>query len=140
MSEGVSRTISLVFAQPLKASGIGEIASRLLLKLADGLSVEGIVPGHIKALLGDGDLHAVMSCTRPGKVIFQAAEKWNGATVTNLQLTIEVIVLAIPQEKVSAVVQSCWQDFLNDVGELSNSSFNHGGYLASHPHKKSCGR
>jgi hypothetical protein len=122
MSEGVSRAISLVFAQPLEASGIGEMVSRLLLRLADGLSIEEIVPGHIKALLRDGELYAVMSCTRPGKVILQATEKWSGATVTNLQLTVEVIVLTIPPEKVSAVVQSCWQGFLDDVEKLPNSS------------------
>jgi hypothetical protein len=115
--------ISLAFAQPLEASGISAIVSRLFLRLADDLSVEGIVPGHIKALLGDGDLYAVMSCTRPGKVIFQASERWNRATVTNLQLTVEIIVLTIPQDKVSAVVQHCWQDFLDEVRKLPNCTF-----------------
>jgi hypothetical protein len=119
MSEGVSRETSLVFAQPVEAGVIGEAVARLLLKLADGLSIAGIVPGHIKALLGDGDLHAVMSCTRPGKVIMQATENWSGAAVTGLWLAVEVIVPAVPQEQVDAVAESAWRDFEGDIGKLT---------------------
>ena len=120
MSESVSRAITLAFEPPLEASSISEAVSQLLLKLADGLSVEGIVPGHIKALLRDGDLYAILSCTRPGKVVLRASEQWNTATVKNLQLTIEVIVLTIAQDRVAALVESCWSVFLAIVEDLPN--------------------
>ena len=39
---------------------------KALLTASERIEVEGIIPGHLKALLKAGDVHAVLSVTRPG--------------------------------------------------------------------------
>ena len=39
---------------------------QVLLEASRRVEVEGIIPGHLKALLKSGEAHAVLSVTRPG--------------------------------------------------------------------------
>ncbi|MGD0152728.1 MAG: hypothetical protein ABSC17_03040 [Thermacetogeniaceae bacterium] len=116
--EAVSRTASLAFVPPLAAVSICELVSCLLLKLADGLQVEGIVPGHIKVLLRDDGQYAMLSCTRPGRVSLRSSTGWNEAFVAGLQVNLNVIVYAVLHDQVSSLVASCWSEFLAGLKQL----------------------
>ena len=62
----LSRSGRLAAPGPLTAGQAVERTKEVLLAVADAVAIEGIVPGHVKALLSHGDVRCTLSVTRNG--------------------------------------------------------------------------
>lgn len=103
----VSRTVELRPTRPLHAGKIEEMVSGLLLNLAERLSIRGVVPGHIKAFVTEGESYAAFSCTKPGKVVTRASKDWSGAVFARPSLSLNVVVYGPPKKEVEGLVERC---------------------------------
>jgi len=106
----VSRTVELRPSRPMSAEDLEGIVSRLLLSLAEGLSIKGVVPGHIKAFVTEGEPYAAFSCTRPGRVVTRASKNWSGAVFVSPSLSLNVAVFGPSKEEVQNLVERCLID------------------------------
>ncbi len=103
----VSRTMELKPSRPMSAEEVEKIVSRLLLRLAEGLSIRGVVPGHIKAFVTEGEPYAAFSCTKPGKVVTRASKDWSGAVFLKPSLSLNVVVFGPAKDVVQNLVEEC---------------------------------
>ncbi|HHW40914.1 MAG TPA: hypothetical protein GXX19_07175 [Syntrophomonadaceae bacterium] len=106
----VSRTVELRPPHPLSAGELEGIVSRLLLRLAEGLSIKGVVPGHIKAFVAEGEPYAAFSCTKPGKVVTRASKDWSGSVFLKPSLSLNVVVFGPAKDEVENLVEKCLVD------------------------------
>lgn len=101
----VSRTVELKPSRPMSAEEVEKIVSRLLLSLAEELSIKGVVPGHIKAFVTEGEPYVAFSCTKPGKVVTRASKDWSDAVFLNPSLSLNVVVFGPGKEEVQNLVE-----------------------------------
>lgn len=93
MQEAVVRTVRLDLHPAWPAEELGRKVDGLLLRLAEKFSIKGIVPGHIKALVSEGEQYAVFSCTRPGRVVRKPSAQWVEAVFQHPQITLNVVLV-----------------------------------------------
>lgn len=93
MQEAVVRTARLDLHPSWPAEELGRKVDSLLLRLADRFSIKEIVPGHIKALVSEGDQYAVFSCTRPGRVARKSSAQWAEAVFQHPQINLNVVLV-----------------------------------------------
>ncbi len=93
MQEAVVRTARLDLHPSWTAGELGRRVDGLLLRLADRFSIKGIVPGHIKALVSEGERYAVFSCTRPGSVSMKPSAQWAETVFQHPQINLNVVLV-----------------------------------------------
>lgn len=104
MHQAIARKLVLRLESPLASHKIGEIIEDYLLKLAESLSINGIVPGHIKVFIVEKENYAKFSCTKPGKVTIQKSPSWDTAVFYKPELSYNVIVFGMPKDEVIRIV------------------------------------
>ncbi|AFV12960.1 hypothetical protein Tph_c27950 [Thermacetogenium phaeum DSM 12270] len=113
----VSRALELRPPRPLKACEVEGMVSQLLLGLAERLSVKGVVPGHIKAFVTEGERYAAFSCTKPGKVVTRASKEWSGSVFLKPSLRLNVVVFGPGKGEVEELVERCLSELPHLRGE-----------------------
>ncbi|MDN5292783.1 MAG: hypothetical protein PWQ91_1498 [Eubacteriales bacterium] len=103
-SHAVAREIQLKFNNPLRGERLIDDLKDLILKVADAISIRGIIPGHIKAFVVEGDFYSALNCTRPGKVEIEYSEDFATSELRAPQLSLVAVISLIPKEQVANVI------------------------------------
>ncbi len=96
MPHVVSRKIVLDLQRPWSGRELGRAVGDLLQRLAEGLSIRGVVPGHIKALVSEGEVYAAFNCTCPGEVRITPSRGWEDALLFSPLFSLSVAVVGLP--------------------------------------------
>ncbi|MGB9660752.1 MAG: hypothetical protein ACPL5F_01880 [Moorellaceae bacterium] len=105
--QSIARRIKLATEGGLRGSLLCQTLKNALLKLAEEVSVQGVVVGHIKVLLTEGENFALLSCTRPSRVEIQASENMDTAMLREPVLHLAAIVANFPEEKLGGLLDQC---------------------------------
>lgn len=108
----VAKELTLDLHPPLSAQDLRGSMTSLLRSLGENLSVKGIIPGHIKAIVMEEGVFAVFSCTRPGKVTENDSRAWNDFLFSRPRLYLNVVVMGMTKEKVDEEVNRCLEELL----------------------------
>ncbi|HBI27019.1 MAG TPA: hypothetical protein DDY25_04755 [Peptococcaceae bacterium] len=112
--KAVAREVELELQHPLSFDEMGDLVEKLLLTLADDFNIKGIVPGHLKALVMEDEGYVAFSCTKPGAVTRQM-EQADLESFSRPRLLINAVIVSIPEEDVTAIVEQRLADALGMV-------------------------
>ncbi|BCV22379.1 hypothetical protein [Moorella sp. Hama-1] len=113
-SHAVAREVQLCPKTPLRGEDLSSLLTDLIRRIAEGVNLRGVVPGHIKALVTEGDAYAALSCTRPGQVDVQTSEGFARSNLRAPNLLLAAVLTLIPEERVACVVDENLELLLRD--------------------------
>lgn len=102
-----SRTGALRTTEPTTAEAAVRQTEQALLACAQAAQVEGIVPGHIKALLTGGGQKIFLSVTEPGRCCRQQSGCGGDAA---WELTVDVILAIRPPDGITSCLETLFEE------------------------------
>lgn len=94
--QAVSRILTIKGNGELTPGILADETVRMVNTLAEKLSIKDVVPGHIKALVGEGDFLAMVNCTRRGGARVKLPEGWEEADLRHPTLRLSIIIVGLP--------------------------------------------
>jgi hypothetical protein len=113
--KAVARQLTLDLQSPLSLEELESPVQDMMLRLAGAFSVRGVVPGHIKALVEEGESYGSFSCTKPDKVNRYASPQTKDALFHRPRFYLNIVLVGVPEEKVAAEADASLDEFLNSV-------------------------
>ena len=104
-----SASITLTFKESAATSpgGLLESVSDLLICIAEKVSVNDVVPGHIKAVVTGKEGYVSFNCTRPGVVLRHSSIEDEAIIPTNALIHVEVILIGFSKEIIKTYLADC---------------------------------
>lgn len=102
--QAVAKELILDLPEPWPAGRFAAGIESFLLCLAADLSLTGIIPGHIKAMVIAGDNYANFSCTKPGQVTADYSAQWPDSIISRPRLILNVVVMGLAEGAATAAV------------------------------------
>jgi hypothetical protein len=116
VQQAIARKTTLDLHPPWIAEKLGNQVSTLLLTLAAEFGIKGIVPGHIKALVGEDGRYAAFSCTRPGRINQKISPCWDESLFRHPSFSLNVVLVnEMTTEAVEDRVTECLEKSFRTV-------------------------
>lgn len=104
--QAVSRVLAIADGGSFSPGSLAREISGVVEALAGKLSLRGVVPGHIKAIVEDerGE-YAMFNCTRHGDTRATLSPGWEAAPPVKPVLRLSVTVVGLPDGEAEAAVR-----------------------------------
>lgn len=104
-----SASITVSFEERVAASQDEQLnsVSDLLICIAEKVSVNDVVPGHIKAVVTGKEGYVSFNCTKPGVVVRHSSFDAEAIIPTNALIHVEVILIGFSKENIKTYLDDC---------------------------------
>lgn len=99
------KILAIEAGEGLTSRRLGQDVGELVEDLAEQLSVRGLLPGHIKAMVGEGEEFAMFNCTHVGRTRTRFSPGWEAYSPHRPVLRISVIMVGLPEGKAEEILE-----------------------------------
>lgn len=116
MHNSVSITVSFRENTTASQDEMLNSISDLLMCIADKVSINEVVPGHIKAVITGKEGYISYNCTRPGVVNRRVSNGTKVIVPTNPLVHLEIILIGFSKEQIKTHLDDCLKDNKHILG------------------------
>lgn len=118
--QAVSLTLAIEAGEGLTSHRLAQDLTELVEDLAERLSVRGVVPGHIKAMVEEEEEgeFAVFNCTMVGRTRTGFSKGWEEYSPRRPVLRISAIVVGLPEGRAGEALDEAVSDSALDFRRL----------------------
>lgn len=120
--QAASRMLAVETADGLTSGRLAQDVIELVEDLAELLSVRGMLPGHIKAMVEEGDEFAMLNCTHVGRTRTRFSPGWEAYSPRRPVLRISVIVVGLEEGRAEEAMEEALSGSSLGFEELAGGS------------------